>query len=94
MPLEKAARTSLEGPKSSTRQWLQGAFVGIGLLAIGNWTASRYASGWTSNNVLDYVKSSIDGQNTESYGSTLTEPWSKVSHLVSPLVTESVISAH
>lgn len=82
MSPKKAAKLSLEPLKSSSPQWLQGICVGFGLFAIGNWAARQYGTGWTSNSVIDYMKTSTGGQTTDVYDSTLTEPWSKVSHPV------------
>ena len=89
----KAAKFSLEPLKSSTPQWLQGICVGFGLFAIGNWGARQYGTGWTSNRVIDYIKTSIGDQTTGVYDSTLTEPWSKVSHPVQSIRDRCCLSA-
>lgn len=82
MPSKKAATSSPKPPKSSTLHCLQRILIGAALLAVGKWTASQYLNGWTSNKVFDYVKSTVEGQPIDPYGSTLTEPWSKVRHIV------------
>ena len=81
MSPKETALFSPDPPKSSTSQWLQRICVGAGLFAIGNWAASQYGTGWTSNSVFGYAKTSVGGQTTEAYDSILTEPWSQVSHL-------------
>ena len=78
MSYKKAARSSLDPSRTSVPQWLQGMLVGAALLVVGRWAASRYANGWTSNSVLDYVKSTGGGQTAKPYGSSISEPWSKV----------------
>ena len=81
MPPDRVTKPSLAPRKSSTPPWLQRIFVGATLLAIGNWAASQYSKNLTNKSVFDY-KSTVRGQVSEQYGSTLTEPWSQVSDLV------------
>lgn len=71
---------SLDPPVSFMPQRFRGIFVGAALLAVGRWAANQYGISWTSNSVFDHMKSSVDGQITEPYYSTLTEPWSTVSY--------------
>ena len=80
MSPRNAGITSADASRSSTPQWLQRAFIVAGLLVLGSWTAGQYSSDWTSQRILDYVKSTISGEATKPYSSLLTEPWSKVSY--------------
>ena len=82
MSLKKARTTSPDASRSSTPQWLQRAFIVVGLLVLGSWTASEYSSDWTSQSILDYMRSTISGEATKPYSSLLTEPWSKVSYRI------------
>ena len=82
MSLKKARTTSASASRSSMPQYLQRAFVVAGLLILGSWTASEYSSDWTSQSILNYVKSTFSREPTKPYSSLLTEPWSKVSYRI------------
>ena len=82
MSRRNAGTTSADASRSSTSQWVQRASIAAGLLVLGSWTASQYSSDWTSQSILDYVKSTISGEATKPYSSLLTEPWSKVSYQI------------
>ena len=62
------------------RSFRQGVVVGVALISLLNWTVNQYMSRWAGKRVFDYVKSTLEEQTTEPHGSTLTEPWSKVSY--------------
>ena len=80
MSPKNAGTTSVDASRSSTPQWLQRTIFVAGLLVLGSWTASQYSSDWTSQSILDYVKSIFSGEAIKPYSSLLTEPWSKVSY--------------